>query len=225
MSSVEHPNPAGEGLHVRDLARRFGGRWAVARVELRVPRGGACMVTGPNGSGKTTLLRCVATSLKPHHGAITFDGIDLWKHRAEVRPRIALLSHATRLYEDLSAEGNLATWARLGGLTADFSSLLEQVGLPSGRRDPVRTFSAGMRRRLALARVLLKRPDLLLLDEPFTALDPAGRRLLLERVRAMRDEGVTVLVATHVPDAAADLCDQRLHMESGRAARRDGARS
>lgn len=175
------------------------------------------MVTGPNGSGKTTLLRCVATALKPHHGCVTFDGVDLWRQRRTQRARIALLSHATRLYEDLSAQGNLATWARLGGLSADLPSLLERVGLPTGRRDPVRTFSAGMRRRLALARVLLKRPELLLLDEPFTALDPAGRELLLEQVGAMRSSGVTVLVATHVPDAAAALCDQRLHMEAGRA--------
>ena len=174
------------------------------------------MITGANGSGKTTLLRCVATALRPHHGQVLLDGRDLWRDRRELRPRIALLSHATRLYEDLDARGNLALWARLAGLPLDAPTLLAAVGLPADRREPVRTFSAGMRRRLALARVLLKRPDLLLLDEPFTALDPAGRALLIERVMALRAEGTTVLVATHVPQVAAALCERRLHMDDGR---------
>ncbi|TVQ86219.1 MAG: heme ABC exporter ATP-binding protein CcmA [Deltaproteobacteria bacterium] len=219
MSAVPTSTPDQEGLRVQDLARRFGGRWAVARVDLAVPRGGACMVTGANGSGKTTLLRCCATALKPHHGQITFGGVDLWRRRALVRPTIALLSHATRLYEDLSAQENLATWARLGGVSADLSDLLARVGLPVGRQDPVRTFSAGMRRRLALARVLLKEPELLLLDEPFTALDPEGRALVLQAVGALRQRGTTVLVATHVPGEAAALCEQRVHMEAGRVVR------
>lgn len=207
----------GDGLIIDDLARRFGGRWAVARVHLRVPRGGACMVTGPNGSGKTTLLRCVATALRPHHGTIRLGGVDVWRARVALRARIALLSHATRLYEDLDAGANLRTWARLGGTRCDVPALLERVGLPIDRHDPVRTFSAGMRRRLALARVLLKRPDLLLLDEPFTALDPQGRALLVACVRELQDRGTTVLVATHQPDAASAICSQRLHMEAGRA--------
>ncbi len=210
------PSASHDGLQVLDLARRFGPRWAVARVNLHVPRGGACMVTGANGSGKTTLLRCVATALRPHHGEIRFEGRDLWRERMALRPQVALLSHATRLYEDLDARGNLIVWARLGGLRADPAALLERVGLASDRREPVRTFSAGMRRRLALARVLLKRPALLLLDEPFTALDPDGRALLIERVRELRAGGTTVLVATHVPDVAAAICDQRVHMEDGR---------
>lgn len=174
------------------------------------------MVTGANGSGKTTLLRCVATALRPHHGHILWHDRDVWRERRELRPRIALLSHATRLYEDLDARGNLALWARLAGQPIDAPSLLRSVGLPPERREPVRTFSAGMRRRLALARVLLKRPDLLLLDEPFTALDPAGRALLIERVSELRTAGTTVLVATHVPQVAAALCERRLHMEDGR---------
>ena len=216
MSGPPTPREPHDGLRVVDLARRFGDRWAVARVDLHVARGAGCMVTGANGSGKTTLLRCVATALRPHHGRILFGGRDVWTERAAVRPQIALLSHATRLYEDLDARGNLLLWARLGGIRVDAADLLTRVGLPPGRRDAVRTFSAGMRRRLALARVLLKRPDLLLLDEPFTALDPAGRALLIERVSELRDAGTTVLVATHVPDISAALCDHRVHMEDGR---------
>ncbi|MFK7926972.1 MAG: heme ABC exporter ATP-binding protein CcmA [Myxococcota bacterium] len=201
---------------VHDLARRFAQRWAVARVSFAVPRGVACMVTGANGSGKTTLLRCVATALKPHHGSIQFDGSDLWVQRRTARPNIALLSHATRLYEDLDARGNLQTWAKLGGYRPDITQLLERVGLPNQRRDAVRTFSAGMRRRLALARVLIKRPKLLLLDEPFTALDPAGRELIIEIAKELNAGGTTLLVATHLPDVARRICPEHLHMEDGR---------
>jgi len=210
------PAPDAHGLVVDDLARRFGQRWAVARIGFTLPRGQACMVTGANGSGKTTLLRCVATALKPHHGRIRFAKVDLWRQRRVVRSRIALLSHATRLYEDLDARGNLRTWASLGGLEADIPDLLQQVGLPPSRTDPVKTFSAGMRRRLALARVLLKRPDLLLLDEPFTALDPEGRDLVIRLVGELQAQGTTLLVATHLPAVAGRLCAHHIHMESGR---------
>lgn len=210
------PAAADNGLVINDLARRFGRRWALARIHLALPAGAACMVTGANGSGKTTLLRCVATALKPHHGRILLGERDLWKDRRTLRRRIALLSHATRLYEDLDARGNLATWAQLGGLTIDVSGLLTKVGLPTDRRDPVKTFSAGMRRRLALARVLLKQPDLLLLDEPFTALDPQGRDLVIELVSELRTRGTTLLVATHLPQVATRLCEEHVHMEDGR---------
>ena len=192
----------------------------LARVSLALPAGGACMVTGANGSGKTTLLRCVATALKPHAGSIRLGGADLWRTRRDLRARIALLSHATRLYEDLDAKGNLRTWARLSGRPVDAPALLERVGLPPDRHDPVRTFSAGMRRRLALARVLFKKPDLLLLDEPFTALDPQGRDLVLRLTGELHASGTTLLVATHLPDVARELCADHLHMEGGRVIER-----
>jgi heme exporter protein A len=199
-----------------DLALRFGPRWVLARLSFALPRGGACMITGANGSGKTTLLRCVATALKPHHGRLVVLGHDAWGQRRFVRRDVALLSHATRLWDDLDAAANLRTWARLAGLRADVPTLLDRVGLPADRREPVRTFSAGMRRRLALARVLLKRPRLLLLDEPFTALDPAGRTLVLDLLHALRADGTTLLLATHLPDVARAVCEDHLHMEAGR---------
>ncbi|MFT7518542.1 MAG: heme exporter protein A [Kiritimatiellia bacterium] len=204
------------GLQVLDLSRRFGRRWVLARVHLTLPAGSSCMLTGANGSGKTTMLRCIATALKPHHGAILFNGSDLWLQRRAMRPSIALLSHATRLYEDLDAKGNLRTWARLGGYKINAEELIERVGLPTDRRDAVRNYSAGMRRRLALARVLIKQPDLLLLDEPFTALDPEGRQLVMDTVRTIQERGVTLLIATHLPQVATAVCEHHVHMEYGR---------
>jgi heme exporter protein A len=213
----EAPPPRPTGLSVRDLSRRFGARWAVARVDLDVPPGSALMLTGHNGSGKTTLLRCVATALRPHHGGAWLDGADLWDTRADARARIGVLGHALQLYDDLSAADNLATWARLGGQPLDrVRPLLQRVGLDPDRADPIRTYSAGMRRRLALARVLLKRPKLLLLDEPFSAFDPDGQALVRSVVTELREQGAATLITTHVPHLAARVCDLSAHLDGGR---------
>jgi len=198
-----------EGLVIDDLARRFGGRWAVARVSLTVPRGTVMMLTGANGSGKTTLLRCLATALRPHHGRALFDGQDLWQRRASMRPRIAFLSHQLRLYDDLSARDNLGVWADLGGLRPDISALLTQVGLETHRPDPVRTFSA---------RMLLRQPDLVLMDEPFSAFDPPGQQLIRDVVRQAKQRGATVVITTHVPEIAQAVCDTRVHLDAGQIA-------
>lgn len=203
-------------LAVRQLARRFGPRWVLVDVGFEVPRAGALMITGANGSGKTTLLRCLASALRVHHGEIRVGGVELWSARAELRHRVALVSHHTRLYDDLSAADNLRVWARLGGLPCDPAAVLGRVGLPVDRDDPVRTYSAGMRRRVALATALLKRPDVMLLDEPFAALDPDGRALVANLIREIRAGGAALVIATHLPAVTGPLCDQALHLEAGR---------
>jgi heme exporter protein A len=208
---------AREGLIVDDLSRRFGARWAVARASFTLPAGEALMLTGHNGSGKTTLLRCLATALKPHVGTARWNGLDVWEQRSLCRAQISLYSHASALYEDLSGPDNLTLWARLGGYEPRIDACLAEVGLER-RDEPVRTYSAGMKRRLALARALLKEPALLLLDEPFAALDPEGRALVLDLARARRAQGTTLVLATHLPEAAASLCDRRIHLESGQIA-------
>lgn len=202
------------GLIVDDLARRFGKRWAVARVTFSLPRGEALMLTGANGSGKTTLLRCIATALRPSHGSAHWNGQDLWDQRAECRPVISLYSHASALYDDLSGPDNLTLWAKLAGREAQVAERLAEVGLEH-RPDPVRTYSAGMKRRLALARALLKDPELLLLDEPFAALDPEGRDLVLDLARTRQAKGTTLVLATHIPNEAAKLCGRHIHLEAG----------
>jgi len=173
------------------------------------------LLVGANGSGKTTLLRTLATALKPHHGRATLGGLDLWTERHDVRPRIALLTHAPGLYADLTARENLRAWAAMGGLDADVDTLLRQVGLADAARRVVRTFSAGMVRRLALARILLKTPDLVLLDEPFSALDPEGRQVVADAVTDLRDRGATLVLSTHHAPYAAALCDQAIRLDAG----------
>lgn len=217
------PTTLNDSLVVEGLARRFGPRWVLARVSLTVPAGGAMLLVGPNGSGKTTLLRCLATALKPHAGGASFGGADLWAERHELRRKIALLSHATRLYDDLSARQNLDVWARMGGLRADLDALLERVGLPDSGPKPVRAFSAGMKRRLALARVLLKKPRLALFDEPFSALDPQGRELVGEVLQEIRGSGSTLVLSTHHHALGARYCDTAIRLEAGQVAWRGPA--
>jgi heme exporter protein A len=201
-----------------DVSRRYGRRWALAHVGLTLRAGESWMLLGHNGSGKSTLIRCLASALRPHHGQIRFAGRDLWRDRAELREHIAVVGHHTCLYEDLSARENLAVWSRLAvRQTADLGSLLVRVGLDPSRRDPVRNFSAGMRRRVALARLLLKRPSLVLLDEPFTALDPAGRELLIGVIREIRAEtGCTLVLATHLPQVAKAAAEHAAILDSGK---------
>lgn len=203
------------GLHVADVSRRFGRRWAVARASFSLAPGERLMLTGANGSGKTTLLRCLATALKPDHGEMRLAGECLWTHRDRHRAAIAYFSHAPRLYDDLNATDNLKVWARLGEYSIDPHSLLEQVGLPPDRTEPVRTFSAGMRRRLAFARILMQKPRLVLLDEPFSALDPEGRTHLVKLVDTLCGDQAVLIVATHLPRTAISLCHHGIHMEAG----------
>jgi len=203
-------------LHVDDLSRRYGRRWALIHVTVEVAAGQGCMLVGPNGSGKSTLIKCLATALSPHRGAVRLDGTDLWASRGELRRSIAYLGHQAHVYDDLSGAENLEVWARLGGYTPDIPALLQRVGLDPERPDPVRTFSAGMRRRIALARMLLKSPKLVLLDEPFTALDPPGRELMLSVARQLKEQGAALVMATHLPSVASRVCERALALEAGR---------
>ncbi len=205
-------------LVASDLSRRFGPRWALVRVDLQVPPGGSLLLLGPNGSGKTTLLRCLATALRPHHGTVLWGGRSMWEERAELRAGIALWSHATHLYEDLTAHENLAVWARMGGMSADVPALLDRVGLSASAHISVRGFSAGMRRRLSLARVLLKQPALALLDEPYTNLDADGRALVGHVIDELRGRGASVIVSTHEPELARRHCDAAVLLQAGEVA-------
>jgi heme exporter protein A len=198
------------------VARRFGRRWALGGVSLQVKTGEGVMLTGHNGSGKSTLLRCLSTALKLHQGQIRIGGLELWSNRHVLRPHIGFLSHAGYLYDDLSGADNLRVWARLGGVPVDPHPLLERVGLPPKRLDPVRTYSAGMRRRLAVARLMLQKPRIVLLDEPYTALDAEGRDLVTEVAGSLRAEGATLLMATHLVEYARSVCDRHVRLLDGR---------
>jgi heme exporter protein A len=201
------------------LCRRYGRRWALAEVTFEVAEGAAVMVTGRNGSGKSTLLRVLATAIRADQGTLHILGRDVREERESVRRTVALLGHRTQLYEPLTALENLAVSARFLGADARRKALLprlEEVALGDRADDTVQTFSAGMRQRLALARVLQQEARLVLLDEPYGHLDPPGFLLIDDLLQRLRRQGSTVLMATHLVTRGRKLCGETLVLEAGR---------
>jgi len=212
-------NAAPWALDVHEVSKRYGRRWALASVSLKLAPGRSLLLTGHNGSGKSTLLRLLATASAPSSGQISILGMNARDDREAVRSQIALLAHDSFLYEDLSAEQNLAFAARLLGEPdphARVRELLARVGLAQRAFHPVRQFSAGMRKRLAIARLLLKAPRVALLDEPFGELDPAGIDWMEELIHQLQGAGCSVVLATHLIDQGRSLTHERLHLHEGR---------
>lgn len=217
---MEAPAAKLPALALHDVSKRYGRRWALARLTYSLPAGRSLLLTGHNGSGKTTLLRLVATALSPTAGRVEVLGRDVVTERDAVRREVALLSHASFLYEDLTAQQNLTLFARLLGLPSPddaAASILQRVGLSKRSDSPVRGFSAGMRKRLAIARLLMKAPSIALLDEPFGELDPAGIEAMEKIIGELKASGVTVVLATHLVEQGLSLCEERLHLQEGRA--------
>jgi heme exporter protein A len=206
-------------IEAKNLGRRYGRRWALAGVSLTVAKGSVLMVAGRNGSGKSTLFRVISTVIRPDLGDARVCGFDVVREREDVRQRVALLSHYSYLYESLTARENLRVVADLLGKSRDaIVPLLERVALGGRADDQVATFSAGMRKRLSFARVLLQEPQVVLFDEPYGQLDPEGFALVDTVVRELKSAGTTVLIATHQIERGAGLSDEAILLEAGRVA-------
>ena len=216
--SVGEPDSRPPAVLATDLARLFAASPALVDVSVEIAAGRVVILRGANGAGKTTLLRVLATAIRPSLGRVLVDGLNVVADVELVRERIAYLSHATGLYDDLTAAENLAFSATLLG-TPDARARVERaladVGLHGRRDQRVGSFSAGMRRRLALGRILLGAPSLVLLDEPYAALDASGMALVDELLDAWRGAGVTVVVASHAAERLADRCDGVVGLEGG----------
>jgi len=175
------------------------------------------MIAGRNGAGKSTLLRVLATAIRPDSGTASVGGFDVVRQRADVRKLTAILSHQNYLYESLTAKENLQVTADHLGMRRDgVGTLLAQVGLDARADDPVSTFSAGMRKRLSFARVLLQQPRVVLLDEPYGALDPPGFDLVDQVIRDLKSQGTTILMATHQWERGARLSDTAIVLDTGK---------
>ena len=213
MTSVDFDEVSAE-----DVSRHFGRRRAVSRMTFRASRGMILGLLGPNGAGKSTLLAMLATVLRPSSGTIRY-GMLGSTDGAALRSRIGVLGHDLFLYPELTARENLAFFAGLYGIAntdARARAALERAGLDTRRDDPVVSFSRGMRQRVALERALIHDPRLALLDEPFTGLDDASTGALLGRLKALRDSGAIVILATHDLDLAEGLLDRALFLRDGR---------
>ncbi|MDQ1644059.1 MAG: heme exporter protein [Cryptosporangiaceae bacterium] len=193
------PAPGRAAVYLDRISRHYGHVPGISDITLSVERGEALLVRGPNGSGKSTLLRVIATALTPTSGGGWILGHDLGTPagRAAIRLDTELIGDTTRCYLDLTAAENLRFWCRMNGVPrAGVAAALDRVGLLCLHSDPVRGFSPGMRQRLALARCYLRRPELLLLDEPCAGLDPDAAAIVESLVTEVAAHGGAVLATT-----------------------------
>ncbi|MPZ54477.1 MAG: ATP-binding cassette domain-containing protein [Acidimicrobiia bacterium] len=208
-------------IDVRDLAKRFGSLEAVRYVSFQVAKGEVFGLLGPNGAGKTTTISMMSTLLRPTAGFATLDGFDVVNDRSEVRRSIGLVFQLPTLDESLTAEQNLRFHAFAYGMKAEernaqIDRMLTLVELWDRRKDTVRDFSGGMRRRLEIARGLLHNPKVLFLDEPTLGLDPQTRRRIWDYLHQLRDgHDLTIVLTTHYMDEA-ENCDRIAVIDEGR---------
>jgi len=184
-----------------------------------VDRGTTLALVGPNGAGKTTLLKCLATLLQPSDGEGTVCGFDLRKQGDAIRERVGLVTVRGYVYDDLTAEENLRFSARMSGLNLgpdEYRAALARVGLERVADQRVRTFSTGMRKRVVLAQLRIRPLELALLDEPYSGLDTQGMALVDEFVREFREEGTTVIIASHQAGEATRAAEQTLILKDGK---------
>jgi len=208
-------------IRVTDLRKAFGAHVVLDGVALDVHAGEAVALLGPNGAGKTTLLKILATLLRPTRGSARIVGHDSVRDAAEVRRWIALLAHGAYVYEDLTALENLRFWTAMAGVAQPADRLvaaLAEVELEDAAGERVRRFSAGMKRRLSLARLILTRPRVLLLDEPFAGLDQRAQKWLEQFLQAFKEQGGAMVMATHSFGRGLEPADRIAILAQGRIA-------
>jgi heme exporter protein A len=204
-------------IELERLTRHFGERTVLRELSLTVEAGTTLAILGRNGAGKSTLLRILATLLRPHSGKVALFGEELPRRAWAVRGRVGLLGHEPLLYRDLSGRENLRYHARLHGVPFErIEEVLDGVGMRERAEDPIRSMSRGMVQRMAVARAVLHSPQLLLLDEPRSNLDPAAGELVEPLIG--RASGVTRVITSHDPQAALAEADVVLALNGGRAA-------
>jgi len=208
-------------IQVQNLTHRYGDRVALSGVSFEVRQGEIFGLLGPNGGGKSTLFRILSTMMSPSEGRAVLAGYDVVRQPGEVRRRVGVVFQTQSLDKALTVEENLRSQGHLHGLSGAtlrerMEKAMEQLGLAERRKDLVETLSGGLKRRVEIAKALLHRPQILLMDEASTGLDPAARRDLSRHVADLRDhDGVTILLTTHILEEA-DRCDRLVLLHHGK---------
>jgi ABC-type multidrug transport system ATPase subunit len=230
---VTSPGFSPTGIRFENIEKRFGTLSALRRIRFEVAPGECVALAGRNGSGKTTVLRIAAGLVRPSSGELTFPSqvpgaagtpdrapgnISKPAPGAPAKVAAGFVAHATMVYDELTAQENLLLFARLqqtANPAARVEKLLQDVGLFERRASLVRTFSRGMRQRIAIARALLHEPSILLLDEPSTGLDPQGVSWLAATLRRLRDAGCTILMSLHGESEISMLATRAIRLDAG----------
>ncbi len=217
-------------IHARGLVKRFEGFTAVDGIDVDVRRGEAFGFLGPNGAGKSSTMRMIGCVSPPTGGVLRILGMDPLRDGPRIRGRLGVCPQLDNLDVELTVRENLTTYARFFGIPrrvarARADELLEFVQLTERADSKVEPLSGGMKRRLTIARALVNEPEMVLLDEPTTGLDPQARHLVWERLFRLRRQGVTLVLTTHYMDEAEQLCDRLVVMDGGRIVAEGSPRS
>jgi lipooligosaccharide transport system ATP-binding protein len=221
MADPAPPSPGPALVEAKALTKRFDEYVAVDGIDFTVEKGEVFGFLGPNGAGKTSTMRMIACVSPRSDGDLTVLGLDPRRHSSEIKGRIGVVPQEDNLDLELSVHDNLIIYGRYFGMPMSdlrprAKELLEFARLTDRAGDKVDTLSGGMKRRLTIARGLVNRPELLLLDEPTTGLDPQARHLLWERLYQLKREGVTQVLTTHYMEEAEQLCDRLVIMDESR---------
>jgi ABC-2 type transport system ATP-binding protein len=208
------------------LLKRFGGVTAVNDVSLTVREGEIFGFLGPNGAGKTTTMRLLTGVLSPDAGSVKINGIDIHRHPLDAKMQMGVIPENSSVYGDMSAEQNLHLSGQMYGMPRAIrekrvDEILSRMGLCEKRRLPVRTFSKGMKQRVSIGCAIVHRPKVLLLDEPTSGLDVQSRRLVIETIRHMNEQGSTIFLTTHNIEEANTLCQIVCIINKGRIVAQD----
>jgi ABC-2 type transport system ATP-binding protein len=219
----------GNLLSITHLQKRFGDRVAVDDVSFEVRAGETLGLLGPNGAGKTTTLSIMSGLARPDKGSVSFQGQVVHQDANHLKRRVGLVPQELALYDELSAWANLELFGGLYGLAGEqlahrAEEALTLVGLENRRRDRVKGFSGGMKRRLNIAGALLHDPELILLDEPTVGVDPQSRNAIFENLEELKRRGKTLLYTTHYMEEAERLCDRIVIIDHGRVVANDTVR-
>lgn len=212
-------SPQAWAIEINRLTKSFGNHLALGGIDLKVGRGQTLAIFGPNGAGKTTLIKVLSTIMNPSSGEVLVDGLDLKKSAQEVRPRIGVVTHQTFLYSNLTAYENLQFYSRMfdvPNLKERIHQVIAMVGMTRRLYDRVGTLSRGMQQRLSIARALLHKPSIMLLDEPETGLDQQAVSMLW---RSLKEEGLeqrTVIFTSHGLERGLDVCDHVVILDQGK---------
>ncbi len=217
-------------IHARGLTKRFGNLVAVDAVDFDVDRGEAFGFLGPNGAGKTSTMRMIGCVSPASGGILRVLGMDPSVDGPRIRARLGVVPQADTLDRELRVEENLLTYARYFDIPWPIArqrtgELLEFVQLSDRAQSDVEPLSGGMRRRLSIARALINEPELLLLDEPTTGLDPQARHLVWDRLYRLKQRGVTIILTTHYMEEAEQLCDRLVVMDKAKIVAEGSPRS